>query len=276
MKIKILILFFIFILISLPFISALPFGTEVTTIQSSTEQIHNSTYIYGPDGKILARIDENNKTYFYHTDVIGSVVSITTNNTNQSITNPFQFSGKEWDGDTRLYYFGRRYYDPSIGRFITVDPILGDTNSYSYAENNPLTNVDPTGEYSSVKRAPPARCQPEIPIGTSYTGDEVCQMPEWFLTLLYLRNVLEEHGHKEHTRIVAETTALAVPVEKVVSPLAKVPIVKNICTKVMYYLGKCGEFLRGEGGFARLPGGGSGKIKEAERLIEDYLGKDAV
>ncbi len=103
---------------------ALPFGGEVTTIQSPTEQIHNSTYIYDTQGNILARIDENNNTYFYHTDTIGSVVSITTNNTNTTITNPFQFSGKEWDGDARLFYFGARYYDPSIGRFITVDPIL--------------------------------------------------------------------------------------------------------------------------------------------------------
>ncbi|MEK6852783.1 MAG: hypothetical protein AABX59_02790 [Nanoarchaeota archaeon] len=87
----------------------LPFGGEVTTIQSPTEQIHNSTYIYDTQGSILARIDENNNTYLYHTDTIGSVVAVTTNNTNTTITNPFQFSGKEWDGDTRLYYFERRY-----------------------------------------------------------------------------------------------------------------------------------------------------------------------
>ncbi len=67
------------------------------------------------------------------------------------ITSAFQFAGKEWDGDTRLYYFGRRYYDPSIGRFITVDPILSDTNPYAYGENNPLVNTDPNGMQTCTK-----------------------------------------------------------------------------------------------------------------------------
>ena len=32
------------------------------------------------------------------------VINETTNQTNTTITNPFQFAGKEWDGDTRLFY----------------------------------------------------------------------------------------------------------------------------------------------------------------------------
>lgn len=37
----------------------------------------------------------------------------------------YKFTGKEKDA-TGLYYFGARYYDPAIGRFITRDPVKGN------------------------------------------------------------------------------------------------------------------------------------------------------
>ncbi|MGB0757447.1 MAG: RHS repeat-associated core domain-containing protein [Patescibacteria group bacterium] len=76
-----------------------------------------------------------------------------------------------YDDDSGLYYMNARYQNPSIGRFISQDPVhlavgnraavermtggsfevhLADPqslNSYSYARNNPLKHVDVTGEY---------------------------------------------------------------------------------------------------------------------------------
>jgi RHS repeat-associated protein len=51
---------------------------------------------------------------------------------------------------TGLTHLGAREYDPAIGRFITVDPILNvadpiQMNGYNYANNNPTTGSDPTG-----------------------------------------------------------------------------------------------------------------------------------
>lgn len=61
-----------------------------------------------------------------------------------------RFLGKPADTSTGLTHIGAREYDPNIGRFVSVDPIL-DTenplsfNAYAYASNSPVTNSDPTG-----------------------------------------------------------------------------------------------------------------------------------
>ncbi|NGX34907.1 MAG: putative deoxyribonuclease RhsA [Candidatus Anoxychlamydiales bacterium] len=61
-----------------------------------------------------------------------------------SINNPWQFSSKRIDEETSLIYYGRRYYDPKIGRWITPDPegFLDGLNLYSFVLNNPLVNID--------------------------------------------------------------------------------------------------------------------------------------
>ena len=63
------------------------------------------------------------------------------------------FTGQRSVPEAGLYDFGARYYDPEIGHFLSVDPILqnpGDPqalNAYSYVRNNPINVVDPTGEF---------------------------------------------------------------------------------------------------------------------------------
>ena len=61
------------------------------------------------------------------------------------------FHGKAVDPDTGLSYFGARYYDPVVGRFMGVDPQHFDENNlhsfnrYAYANNNPYRYVGPDG-----------------------------------------------------------------------------------------------------------------------------------
>ena len=60
------------------------------------------------------------------------------------------FVGGTMDTDTGLTHLGAREYDPSIGRFISVDPIMDLTDpqqlhGYTYANNNPITSTDPSG-----------------------------------------------------------------------------------------------------------------------------------
>jgi len=49
------------------------------------------------------------------------------------------------DGDTGLLLLGHRYYDASVGRFLTVDPAQAGNNWYAYCGNNPLGGMDATG-----------------------------------------------------------------------------------------------------------------------------------
>jgi RHS repeat-associated protein len=61
--------------------------------------------------------------------------------------NPFQFTGREWDGATGLQFNRARYYNPTWGRFVSEDPIglAGGANLYGYAGNAPTVFTDPMG-----------------------------------------------------------------------------------------------------------------------------------
>ena len=55
-----------------------------------------------------------------------------------------------------LYYYRARYYDPTLGRFISSDPIeflAGDFNFYRYVGNDPVNFVDPSGLTSDCTEA---------------------------------------------------------------------------------------------------------------------------
>lgn len=66
------------------------------------------------------------------------------------------YTGHVKDVSTGLVYMQARYYDPVIGRFLSIDPkevIAGNTEKfsrYSYANNNPTTNFDPDGKDTEV------------------------------------------------------------------------------------------------------------------------------
>ena len=62
-----------------------------------------------------------------------------------------RFTGQELDPESGLYYYGGRYYDQEISRFISPDPYIQEPdnpqnlNRYTYVLNNPQGYIDPTG-----------------------------------------------------------------------------------------------------------------------------------
>lgn len=82
----------------------------------------------------------NNITY----DAFGGV----TIESNPDFNFRFGYTGREHDEETGLDYYGARYRDSSVGRFISEDTIgfvAGDLNLYRYTFNSPLNYTDPSG-----------------------------------------------------------------------------------------------------------------------------------
>jgi len=104
--------------------------------------------------------------FYYHADHQGSITHLTDSSGNiantytydgygrvltlsESVIQPFTYTGREFDGESGLYYYRARYYDPNTGRFLSEDPIgfdAGDQNLYRYVANNPVNVTDPSGE----------------------------------------------------------------------------------------------------------------------------------
>jgi len=67
--------------------------------------------------------------------------------TSQVSAYPFQYTGRV-SVNNQLLYYRARYYDPSVGRFVSEDPVGfqgGDVNLYRYVSNRPVSMGDPSG-----------------------------------------------------------------------------------------------------------------------------------
>jgi RHS repeat-associated protein len=67
------------------------------------------------------------------------------------LSNPYLFTGRRLDGETGLLYYRYRYHDPETGRFLSRDPVDSGMNRYEYVAGNPLTFVDPMGQFTLIE-----------------------------------------------------------------------------------------------------------------------------
>jgi RHS repeat-associated protein len=144
-------------------------------------------YIYDAGGNLLAEADASNNitkyfihglglmamvtptgdVYTYHFNAVGSTIAMTDStqamvnkysydpfgnilNQQETVSQPFKFIGQHgvMTEPNGFYYMRARYYDPSVGRFISEDPIGfdgGDVNLCAYAGNQPINRIDPLG-----------------------------------------------------------------------------------------------------------------------------------
>ena len=120
-------------------------GLEARIKPDGTTEYYVSDY----RGSIVAMVDATaaaNVTHKYQYDEYGNVTQ-----QQESDSNPFRYVGKYgvmYEND-HLYYMRARYYDPTIGRFLSEDPVWS-TNLYPYADNNSVMSVDPMGQKSDL------------------------------------------------------------------------------------------------------------------------------
>ncbi|QQO10708.1 RHS repeat-associated core domain-containing protein [Breznakiella homolactica] len=172
-----------------------------------------SKHVYVGDTRVVTKRNYEGETnpgyeqvsqYWYHGDHLGSAQAVTDYNGvmyerleytpygevwieergNGEEGLPFRFTGKEMDEETGLYYYGARYLDPKMSRWLSTDPAMGEyvpgapvneevrkrngnlpgmggvynyvnLHTYHYAANNPVKYTDPTGmmsEFDSTYR----------------------------------------------------------------------------------------------------------------------------
>src|SRR3989344_678126 len=95
--------------------------------------------------QLLAKESNGNYEYYVH-DQLGSIVYALDEQGNIKEKLNYEPFGAKKEGNTGLYYYGARYYDSELGRFITTDPMREGHSPYVYVGNNPLNLVDPSGE----------------------------------------------------------------------------------------------------------------------------------
>jgi RHS repeat-associated protein len=139
---------------------------EDIVLETDAAGVEQARYTHGPGIDSPLKVKRGGSAYYYHEDPLGSIVLMTNASKNSSrtykydafgniisqsgsLTNFYQYTGREWDGETALYYYRARTYDPKVGRFLQQDPIPPrpeDMNPFVYTGNNPTNRTDPTGK----------------------------------------------------------------------------------------------------------------------------------
>jgi RHS repeat-associated protein len=149
-------------------------------------------------------------TSYFHADGLGSITSLSNaagsiantytydsfgklTASTGSLVNPYQYTARESDSETDLYYYRARYYDTSTGRFLSEDPIGFESgnNFYAYVRNEPLGLIDPSGE-DSVTIGP-------VTIPLPWTR---CSQDAWYCTnVMTPSQIAAEDAHEADHRL---------------------------------------------------------------------------
>ena len=120
-------------------------GLGIDQVFSRTDAAGERSFLTDALGSTIALADTSGVIQTSYTyEPFGAVTSA-----GASTLNSHQFTGRETDGASGLSFYRARYYSPTVGRFISEDP-LGfpggpDPNVYAYVWNNPVGLVDSFG-----------------------------------------------------------------------------------------------------------------------------------
>ena len=132
----------------------------------------SSYYVWGDELLAIVRPGLG-ETRFVHADGLGSVRLLTDGTATVTDTYTYDafgelvehtgddpnihlFAGEPLDRASGFYYNRARWLDPSVGRFVSIDPFEGSASDplslhrYLYAKNDPVNRIDPSGKESVV------------------------------------------------------------------------------------------------------------------------------
>jgi RHS repeat-associated protein len=139
--------------------------TETKTPELLADGSHY--FIYGPTGQVIEQENETatlkGTLYLVHNALGSTVATITSTHVVSTVsynaygsvvghtgnvnTTPIGFAGAYTDPVTGFLYLVHRYYDPTTGQFLSVDPDVKTTHQpYEYAGDDPVNNTDPSGD----------------------------------------------------------------------------------------------------------------------------------
>lgn len=146
-------------------------NTGNNTVLTAKNLTANSTnyYVYGLDLISQGGAASSSRQY-YLTDGLGNIRYVT-NNTGSNVTSytydpygnrtagnastsNYTYQAEQRDAESGMMFLRARYYDPTIGRFTSQDPVSGTAanpasqNGYNYTNNNPINLSDPTGQFA--------------------------------------------------------------------------------------------------------------------------------
>ncbi|MGW5852524.1 RHS repeat domain-containing protein [Streptomyces sp. NPDC055254] len=143
-------------------------GSNELTLNTATNTVTGTRYYATPGGTTIVRTSDGNWSYVAadHHNTGTTAIDAATLQVQRRVTKPFGedrgtkpatwpgergFVGGTHDEATGLTHLGAREYDPVLGRFLSVDPLMvvddpRQHNAYQYANNSPLTESDPTGK----------------------------------------------------------------------------------------------------------------------------------
>ncbi|MDA5279974.1 RHS repeat-associated core domain-containing protein [Streptomyces sp. Isolate_45] len=143
-------------------------GSTELTLETGTNKVTGTRYYSAPGGTTIVRSSAGTLSYVaadHHNTGVTSIDAMTLQVQRRG-SKPFGedrgtkpaawpgergFVGGVQDTMTGLTHLGAREYDPRLGRFLSVDPIMAvddprQHHGYQYGNNSPLTEWDPTGE----------------------------------------------------------------------------------------------------------------------------------
>ena len=192
------------------------YGPQRRRVQKVTPTV-TETYVYDAFGKLAAEYSTaaptSGGTYYRTTDHLGSTRLVTKQDKSDadcydyapfgeeipntlgnrssnacfaaSFDGRHRFTGQERDEESKLDYFGARYFGASLGRFTSPDPLLESAdpanpqtwNRYAYVVNSPLVLIDPTGLQTEEALACAAApdCTLEVPIVIIVHPDRIAE-----------------------------------------------------------------------------------------------------